>query len=87
MMGITLGIIAFTQAYITSKVFLVGVTICVALCLTSVTAALVGGTLPLIVKRLGFDPAVMAGPFITTVIDVSGIIIYFETAKYILTFK
>jgi magnesium transporter len=47
-------------------------------------ATLVGSTLPLVARRLGFDPAVMSAPFISTLIDATGLIVYFVIAKAIL---
>lgn len=49
-------------------------------------AAIVGSVLPLGAKRLGVDPAVMSAPFITTFVDATGMIIYFEIARRIINF-
>jgi magnesium transporter len=43
----------------------------------------VGACLPLIAKRLNIDPAVMSAPFITTVVDASGLLLYFTLARLI----
>ncbi len=69
------------NANITSSVNLV---VCLALAVTVVLAKMVGCVLPLLAKRLGFDPAVMAGPFITTIIDALSLVVYFVFAKSIL---
>ena len=45
---------------------------------------MVGGTLPILAKRLGFDPTVMASPLITTIVDAVALIIYFNIAKLLL---
>ena len=45
---------------------------------------LVGCTLPLLAKRVGFDPAVMASPFITTIVDAISLIVYFQIATAVL---
>ncbi len=50
------------------------------LLVTVVCAKLVGGGLPILVKRLGFDPAVTASPFVTTIVDAISLLIYFEIA-------
>ena len=55
-----------------------------AMCFVVIVATLVGALAPLVISRLGFDPAVMAGPLMATLIDVSGLTIYFETAKFLL---
>jgi magnesium transporter len=47
-------------------------------------ATLVGSLLPLLARRLGFDPAVMSAPFISTLIDATGLVVYFLIAKTIL---
>ena len=47
-------------------------------------AKLVGGTLPLLAKKLGFDPAVMASPIITTIVDFLSLLVYFTFATTIL---
>jgi magnesium transporter len=44
----------------------------------------VGSLLPIIAKRLGFDPAVMSAPFITTLVDATGLFLYFTIARAIL---
>lgn len=62
----------------------VDVTVCLTLGVTVVVAKIVGCSLPLIAKRLGFDPAVMASPFITTIVDAMSLLLYFLFAKSIL---
>ena len=54
------------------------------LMITIVAAKLVGCSLPMLAKKLGFDPAVMASPFITTIIDALSLLIYFAIAKAVL---
>lgn len=49
-----------------------------------IIAKLVGCTLPMLAKKIGFDPAVMASPFITTIVDVISLIVYFEIATALL---
>ena len=49
-----------------------------------IIAKLVGATLPIVAKRIGFDPAVMASPFITTIVDALSLLVYFNMAKLIL---
>ncbi len=58
--------------------------ICLTLAVTVVLAKLLGCTLPLLAKRLGFDPAVMAGPFITTIVDVLSLLMLFSVATLLL---
>ena len=58
--------------------------VCFSLFCTVVVAKLVGSVLPIIAKKIGFDPTVMASPFITTIIDILSLIIYFNLAQFIL---
>ncbi|WP_040667936.1 magnesium transporter, partial [Nitrolancea hollandica] len=48
-------------------------------------AALVGAVLPLVLHRLGVDPAVVSAPFISTLVDGTGLVIYFTVARLILS--
>ncbi len=58
--------------------------VCLTMALTVLAAKVVGCTLPLCAKRLGFDPAVMASPFITTIVDALSLLVYFSIAKAVL---
>ena len=49
-------------------------------------AKIVGCSLPMLAKKLGFDPAVMASPFITTIVDALSLVIYFQIATVLLQF-
>lgn len=60
--------------------------ICITVFCAIIVAKLVGALLPLGAKRLGFDPAVMASPFITTIVDAVTLMIYFTVASHILHF-
>jgi len=62
----------------------VAAVICCTMVCTVLCAKLVGCTLPLLAKRIGFDPAVMASPFITTIVDAISLLIYFQFASSIL---
>ena len=62
----------------------VALSVCLTLFFTVVIAKLVGCTLPLLAKKLGFDPAVMASPFITTIVDALSLLVYFAFAKTLL---
>ncbi len=63
---------------------LASISICVAILATVFVAKLIGCTLPIAAKKIGFDPAVMAGPFITTIVDVTTLLLLFGIAKAIL---
>jgi magnesium transporter len=62
----------------------VGLAIALALSMQVVTATLIGAVLPLVAARLKFDPAVVASPALTTIVDITGLLIYFGTAKALL---
>ncbi len=61
------------------------IVVCVTLVFTVIVAKLVGSALPILAKKIGFDPAVMASPFITTAIDAVSLVIYFAAAMVLLT--
>ncbi len=58
----------------------VAVVVSVALAVTIILAKFIGCSLPIVVKRIGFDPAVMVSPFVTTIVDAVSLIIYFAIA-------
>ena len=58
--------------------------VCFTMALTVLIAKLIGCTLPLCARRLGFDPAVMASPFITTIVDALSLLVYFNIARALL---
>jgi len=62
----------------------VAAVVCITLVFTVFIAKLVGCTLPLFAKKLGFDPAVMASPFITTIVDALSLMIYMNVATMLL---
>ncbi len=66
---------------------LVALVVCLALGVTVLVAKVIGCTLPMIAKKLGFDPAVMASPFITTAVDAVSLLVYFFIATTLLPFK
>ena len=63
---------------------LIALSVCLTLCVTVVIAKLIGCVLPIFAKKLGFDPAVMASPFITTIVDACSLLIYFQIATAML---
>ena len=84
--GATLALANFTKLLIFDKVSVViAAVVCSTLLLTVVVAKFVGCSLPILAKRVGFDPAVMASPFITTIVDAISLIIYFQLASHILS--
>ncbi len=63
---------------------MIGATIAIALGMQVVTATLIGAILPMAAVRMKLDPAVVASPALTTVVDITGLLIYFSTAKIML---
>ena len=63
---------------------MVAFTVCLTLLVTVILAKLVGCSLPILAKKIGFDPTVMASPFITTIVDAFSLLIYFEIATMLL---
>ena len=58
--------------------------VCATMAVTVLVAKIVGCTLPMVAKRVGFDPAVMASPFITTIVDALSLLVYFGIASALL---
>ncbi|MGL4688392.1 MAG: magnesium transporter [Fusobacteriaceae bacterium] len=83
--GFGLGSLNFLRMVYLIKVSVhVSIVVSVTLVFTIIAAKLVGGLLPLGAKKLNLDPAIMAGPLVTTVVDALALFIYFHLAKIIL---
>jgi magnesium transporter len=83
-MGIALGIVALGLVYAYGKNLGAAAVVGVTLVGISVMATLVGGALPFIFRLLKIDPALVSAPFLTTVLDIFGIALYFGIARLIL---
>lgn len=83
--GITLAIANFIKLILIDRIeTIVSAVVCLALLFTVILAKIIGSVLPLIAKKLKLDPAVMASPFITTLVDALSLITYFQIATYLL---
>ena len=83
--GITLALANFVKLLIIDKVSTsVALVVCLTLVVTVIIAKIIGCSLPILAKKIGFDPAVMASPFITTIVDAISLIVYFQIATHIL---
>ncbi len=92
--GIVLGAVNFIKLYLVDYLWLKNfdagielleiIAVCVTLVIVVVVAKLVGAVLPIIAKKLGSDPAVMASPLVTTILDAVSLIIYFSIAAVLL---
>ncbi len=83
--SIVLAICNFIKMLIIDRVtVLVALTVCATLVVTVIFAKILGAVLPMTVKRIGLDPAVMVSPFITTIVDALSLLVYFNFATFIL---
>lgn len=83
--GGTLAIANFAKLMLFDQVGLnVAFVVCSTLVITVLMAKMIGCTLPILAKKIGFDPAVMASPFITTIVDALSLIVYFQIATHLL---
>lgn len=85
--GLTLAVANFCKLMLFDRVeggAIVAIVICLSLFCAVIVAKFVGCTLPIIAKRIGFDPAVMASPLITTMVDAISLMIYFRIATLVL---
>ncbi|WP_417043079.1 magnesium transporter [Dysosmobacter sp.] len=89
--GVTLAAANFIKLMLVDRLifhnpitFPVAAVICCTMVCTVLCAKVVGCALPLLAKKIGFDPAVMASPFITTIVDAISLLIYFQFATMIL---
>ncbi len=90
--GLTLAVLCFGKIMLVDRLLLgnqdvtvlVAAVVCLTMAITILSAKIVGCTLPMVAKKLGFDPAVMASPFITTIVDALSLLVYFGIAKVLL---
>lgn len=92
MVGVTLACANFVKIMVVDRMLmhnpaitpLIAGVVCLTLVVTVAAAQFVGCSLPILAKKLGFDPAVMASPFITTIVDAISLLVYFAFAKLLL---
>ena len=90
--GLALAVACFAKVWLIDHMlmgndgitFWVNLVVCLALAVTVIIAKVVGGVLPMLVQAMGADPAVMASPFITTIVDAVSLLVYFMFAKALL---
>ena len=83
--GITLAAANFVKLMVIDQVAMpIAAVVCSTLLMTIIFAKIVGCSLPILAKKIGFDPAVMASPFITTIVDACSLLIYFKIAGILL---
>ncbi|WP_353095559.1 magnesium transporter [Tissierella praeacuta] len=83
--GIILSIVNFIRLIVIERIDLnIAITVSLTLIVTVMISKIVGGLLPLVAKKFKMDPAIMAGPLITTIVDALSLIVYFGIAKVLL---
>ena len=83
--GVSLAAANFVKLMLFDRVgLMVSMTVCLTLIASVLMAMLVGCLLPIGAKKLGFDPAVMASPFITTIVDALSLLVYFRFAAMVM---
>lgn len=85
LIGITLAVANFIKLILLDKIAIpIAIVVCITLIITIIFAKVIGCALPMVAKKLKFDPAVMASPFITTIVDAISLIIFFQVATIVL---
>lgn len=90
--GVTLAAACFVKIMLVDRLlmgneevtWLVALAVCMTMVLTVLVAKVIGCSLPMLAKKIGFDPAVMASPFITTIVDALSLLVYFGIANVLL---
>lgn len=91
--GLALSVVCFAKIMLVDHLLLgndsvttlVALVVCITMALTVLVAKLIGCSLPMLAKKIGFDPAVMASPFITTIVDALSLLVYFGIASMMLS--
>ncbi len=84
MLGTTIGLIGYARALMMGESITLALTVSLSLLIVILLAVLTGALLPLVLRRIKIDPAILSSPFITTMVDVVGLLIYFAVAAYFL---
>lgn len=80
-MGLVLGAVAFGRVYLTTRNYLVSLAVSASLGCIVVVSMSIGSVIPVVLKRLNLDPAYSAGPFLATLMDILGLLIYCTVSK------
>jgi magnesium transporter len=83
-LGVIYGVLLGVVAWVWQDAMILGLVVGVAIWSSMSIAAILGGVLPLCFARVRIDPAVASGPFLTTAIDVIGLVVYLTTARLLL---
>ena len=82
-LGLVLGALAFVAGWLVAGI-LVAITVGVSVVLVCIWAATIGSLMPLMARALNIDPAVISAPLVTTLVDATGLVIYFVVAGVVL---
>ncbi len=90
--GVSLAVACFAKIMLVDRLLMgntdvtvmVAAVVCITMALTVLVAKVIGCSLPMLAKKIGFDPAVMASPFITTIVDAISLLVYFGVATLLL---
>ena len=90
--GLTLAAVNFAKIWLVDKMLfhndeitlLIDIAICLTLVVEIVFAKFIGATLPMLAKKIGFDPAVMSSPFITTIVDAVSLLVFFGISSAVI---
>lgn len=83
--GLTLALCNFVKLLVLDRVgLMVAAVVCLTLVVTVVLSQLLGAALPALAEKIGIDPAVMASPLITTIVDTTTLLVYFNIARVLL---
>ncbi|MDZ4151562.1 magnesium transporter, partial [Methylicorpusculum sp.] len=80
-LGLLLAVVAFIRVYLTAGSVVKSLAVSATIGAIVVTASTLGSTLPWILKRFNLDPAFSAGPFLATLMDIFGVVIYCVVAR------
>jgi magnesium transporter len=86
LIGSMVGLLIYVVAYFWQNDYILALTIGLSLCITVIAATTMGTLLPLIFTWIDIDPAIAAGPFITTAVDVGSLMIYFTFGTFLFTY-
>ncbi len=84
LLGLAMGLVGFLRALTWGSPMSLGVTVGISLMAIVLWSAIIGATLPILASRLRVDPAVVSGPAMSTLVDATGLVIYFFIARWIM---
>lgn len=84
MLGFLVALVGFILAALINVPLVVSLTVAITIIAVVVVANIIGAILPLIIKKIGYDPAIVSAPLLTTIVDAVGLFIYFSVARTLL---